>query len=139
MALTYGTLIGIDTIKSNRDETPLQAALVLFTPTGTYAQASGSELLAVDAFIQSQRRDGKAVTLISAALWQPAFDVGNATPGLLLCAYNIAVSGSNITFNLSENAAAGVVDVSTQFADATAIPALGSPMGFIVTFTEAGA
>jgi hypothetical protein len=139
MAVTTGSLLSADTVKANRDETPLQAALVLFTITGTYAQANGSQLLAVDAFIQNQRRDGKAITLISAVLWQPAFDTSSATQGLLLCAYDIAITGSNITFNISENASPGVVDVSTQYADATALPSMGSPMGFLVTFTEAGA
>ena len=136
MAVTQGTLLGIDTVKPARDETPLQAALVLFTISGAYAQANGGELLAVDAFIQSQRRSGKTVTLVGAVLWQPAFDTSSTTQGLLLCAYNLVVSGSNITFSISENAAPGVVDVSTQYPDATALPSMGSPMGFVVTFYE---
>ncbi len=139
MAITYGTLLSIDTVKPYNDETGLQAAQVLFTMSGTYAQASGSELLAVDAFIQNSRRDGKAVTLVAASMWRPAADITNATPGLLLCMYNIAVSGSNITFNISENAAAGIIDVSTQYPDATALPAQGWPFAMLVTFTEAGA
>jgi hypothetical protein len=135
MAVTTGTIQSTSTVKPDRDETTLQAELVLFTISGTYATADGSQILAVDTAIQNSRRNGKTVTLIDAVLYQPAFDA--ATAGLLLGAKTIAVSGSNITFHLTEGSTPNVLDVSTEFTNSTAIPAMGSPMGFLVTFTEA--
>ena len=138
MAVVSGTITSVMTVKADRDETPLQVALVLFTLSGTYAQADNAQLLAVDAAIQNSRRNGKTVTLLDAMLVQPAADAGNATTGgLLLCAKTIAISGSNITFEVTESATAGTVDISTEFADATALPAQGWPFGFYVSFTEA--
>ena len=134
MALTTGTIRSTCTVKPDRDETTLQAELVLFDITGTYDQSANSKILAVDAAIQNSRRNGKTVTLVAAILWQPAFDT--TTAGLLLGAKTLAISGSDITFELTEGATPGVLDVSTELA-AAAIPNMGSPMGFLVTFTEA--
>jgi hypothetical protein len=133
MAQTVGTILSTANIKPDRDETGLQAELVLFTISGTYDQSANSKIAAVDAAIQNSRRNGKTVTLVDAVLYQPAFDTTSA--GLLLGAKTIAVSGSDITFELTEGATAGVLDVSTELA-AAAIPAMGSPMGFLVTFIE---
>jgi hypothetical protein len=133
MAVTTATGQGVNTLKADNDETTLQIALVLFTISGTYAQASNSQLLGVDALIQNSRRNGKTVTLKDAMLFQPAFDT--ATPGLLLGAKTIAISGSDITFELTEGATANTLDLATEFADATAIPAM-TPMGFAVSFVE---
>lgn len=133
MALTLGTIVSTSTVKPDRDETGLQAELVLFTVAGTYAQANGSKVAAVDAAIQNSRRNGKTVTLVDAVLWQPAFD--GVTAGKLLAANTVAVSGSDVTFHVTEGAA-GVLDLATEFADATALPASMSPMGMLVTFTE---
>jgi hypothetical protein len=133
MSLTTGTIVSTSTVKPDRDETGLQAELVLFTISGTYDQSANSKIAAVDAAIQNSRRNGKTVTLVDAVLYQPAFDTTNA--GFLLAAKTIAVSGSDITFELTEAATAGTLDVSTELT-AGAIPAMGSPMGFLVTFTE---
>jgi len=137
MTVASGTITNVSILKGYHDETPLQVALVLFTLSGTYAQADNAQLLAVDAAITANVRNGQAVTLVDAMLYQPAADAGNATTGgLLLCAKTIAVSGSNITFEVTESATAGVIDVSTEFADATALPAQGWPFGFLVSFYE---
>ena len=137
MAVTTGTVWSVDTVKPANDETPLQAARVLFNISGTYAQASGSQLLAVDAAISASRRNGKTVTLISASFYQAAPDVSNATPGLLVCVGPCTVSGSNVTFHLFESATANTIDVTDEYTDATALPSLGWPLGLLVTFTEA--
>ena len=76
------------------------------------------------------------MTLVAAMMVQPGFDTSNATPGLLLCVGPCTVTGSNVTFHLFENAAPGVIDVTTEFPDATPLPSLGSPLGILVDFYE---
>jgi hypothetical protein len=136
MAVTSGTIVGVDTKLPNNLQTPLQAALVLFTISGTYAQSDNSIVSAVATAIQDSRRNGKTVTLVDAMLYQAAFDASSSTAGLLLCAKTIAISGADITFELTESATANTIDVSTELSNGT-IPTLGSPLGFLVTFTEA--
>lgn len=136
MAVTSGTITSVDTKLPNNLQTPLQAALVLFTISGTYAQANGSQLLAVDAAIQNSRRNGKTVNLVQGMFYQAAFDAGSTTQGLLLCIGAVTVSGSNLTFHLYESATPATIDVTDEFADATPLPALGSPLGILVTFYE---
>jgi hypothetical protein len=133
MAITPAAILSTCNVKPDRDETGLQAELVLVTVSGTYAQANGSKASAVDAAISAGRRNGKTVTIVDAVLWQPAFDGLNA--GKLLGATTVAVSGSDVTFHVTEGAA-GVLDLATEYPDATALPASMSPMGFLVTFTE---
>lgn len=136
MTVASGTIWSVDTVLPANEQTPLQAARVLFTISGTYDTSAHAQLLAVDAAISASRRNGKTVTLVAAMLYQAAFDVSSTTAGLLLCAGTIAVSGSNITFNLTESGTANTIDVTDEISNATPIPTQGCPLGFLVSFTE---
>jgi hypothetical protein len=135
MAVTSGTHYSVAMIKGDALFDGLLAALVLFTLSGTYAQADDSILAAVPTAIQNSRRNGRTVTIKDAMIWQAA--QRSDTPGLLLGAKTLAVSGADITFELTAGATQNVLDLSTEFTNATAVPAQASPFGFLVLFTEA--
>lgn len=133
MAVTTGTITSVDTIIPDNRETGLQVARVLFTISGTYAQANNSQIQAVTTAIQNSRRNGKTVTLVDAMVCQPAL----TTDGYILGAKTLAISTADITFELTISASLNTLDMSTEYGDATAIKAQGTPMGFLVSFTEA--
>lgn len=135
MAVTSGTITNIATVKADTASDTLQHAVVLFTMTGTYAQADNSTVAAVGAAITAQRRNGKTVTLKDVMLWQAARK--QSDPGILLGCKTLAVSTDAITFELTLGSSDNVLDLSTEFTDATAIPAQSTPFGVLVSFTEA--
>lgn len=132
MAVTSGTILSVSTLLSDNRSTGLLAVLVLFDISGTYAQADDSTIAAVGAAISASRRNGKTCTLVDACLYQPAL----TTTGYILGAKSLAISTDAINFALTKSASLNTLDVSTEHADATAVPALGTPFGFFVTFTE---
>jgi len=133
MAVTSGTISSVDTVLSDNRENTLQIARVLFTISGTYNQTDNSQITAVATAIQDSRRNGKTVTLKDAMLCQAALDSTNS--GLLLGAKTIAVSGADITFELTEGATANTLDLSTELSAGT-IPTQATPLGFFVSFIE---
>lgn len=133
MAVTSGTVSNVSTIRSEALD-PLQHALVLFTMSGTYAQSDNSILSSVHTAISGSRRNGKTVTLKNAACYQMARKDSN--PALMMGLKTVAISTNDITFEITESATAGTVDLSTELANGT-IPTQIVPFGLIVGFTEA--
>jgi len=134
MAATTGTIQSVTTLKADNDASGgLQHALVLFTISGTYAQADDSIIEDVDGAIQSSRRNGKTVTILDAMLWQPAL----TTTGYILGAKTLTISSDDVTFAITKSSSLNTLDLSTEYTDATALPSLGTPFGFLVSFTEA--
>jgi co-chaperonin GroES (HSP10) len=128
MAVTSGTVHTVNTVDGHGWQ-DLQVALVLFTMSGTYAQADNSILSGVPTLIQESRRNGKTVTMRGVMIGQAARK--ESAPGTILAVKTVAISSSNVTFEVTDG------DYSTEHADATAIPAQSTPFGILVAFTEA--
>jgi len=109
----------------------LQKARVLATlaATETYAQANDCIIPAVATAIQNSRRNGKTVTLVDAIFIQPT--KLTASPYTMYTGSATAVSTADVTFQLNDG------DYTTEYANATACPAVSGPYGIEVTFTEA--
>lgn len=129
MAVTSGTVSSVHTIKSNA-VTDLQVAEILFTMSGTYAQADDSILTGVAALIQNSRRNGKTVTLVDAMRGQPASSPAGA-PTTFMSIKTVAISTADITFEIT------LGDYTTEYTDATAIATQDRPFSLLVAFTEA--
>jgi hypothetical protein len=132
MAVTLGTLHSVQTIRAASMD-PVQIAEVLFTMSGTYAQADDSRLVGVDALIAASRRNGKTCAIKAAMGCQPARKDSN--PALFMGLKTVAVSGADVMFEITEGGAAGQVDLSTELA-AGPIPAQATPFSILVSFTE---
>jgi hypothetical protein len=107
----------------------LQVAQVLFTVSGTYAQADDGQLLTVNALIQNSRRNGKTVTLVDAMCGSAATKASDPSDTLGLS--GVSVSSTTVLFTITDG------DFSTEFADATAVPTQARPFAVLVSFTEA--
>jgi hypothetical protein len=134
MAVVSGTVHSVETIRANALD-PHQVAHVLFTVSGTYAQADNGILSGVPTLIQNSRRNGKTVTIRDAMLYQPARK--SADPSLLMGLKTVAISTNDITFEITETATVNTVEYTTEHADATAVPAQSTPFGLAVAFSEA--
>lgn len=128
MAVVSGTVQTVNTIQADAVD-GLQEALVLFTVSGTYAQANNGQLLGVDALIKASRRNGRTVTLVGAMVGQSASKASN--PAAFMGLKTVAVSTSDVTFEITDG------DYTTEFADATAVPTQSRPFGIRVAFVEA--
>jgi len=128
MAVINGTVWSVATLEADAVSN-LQKALVLFTLTGTYAQADDAALLLVTTAIQNSRRNGKAVTLVGAILDKPATKASD--PAAILGLKTVAVSTTGLTFEVTDG------DFATEFANATAMAAQSRPFSVLVAFTEA--
>lgn len=130
MAVVSGTVHTVNTIDGyGGSVSSLQVAQVLFTVSGTYAQADNGILSGVDALIENSRRNGKAVTLVDAMCGHPATKASD--PTAILAMKTVAVSTNDVTFEITDG------DFATEFADATAVPAQARPFALLVSFTEA--
>lgn len=116
--------------------TPMQKAIITFTPSGTYDQdASESiEITNVDQAIEQSRRNGRTVTLVDAVGWKGARVA--ATPATLHMPTAVSVQNTNdvycTIFTLTEASGVG-----SEYTDDTALPTYQEPMQVLVTFTEA--
>jgi hypothetical protein len=124
MAVTSGTVHSVHTLKSE-SLGPIQIAEIIFTMSGTYAQADNSILAGVAALIQNSRRNGKTVNLMGASPSQAASS-GADYLGLKTC----AIATADVTFELTLNS------YTTEFTNATAIPTQNRPFGMVVSFIE---
>jgi len=106
----------------------IQLAEIFVTPSGTYDQAASEsiEITNADQAIENSRRNGKAVTLISACGGQSAYD---ATNDLHYHFKTAVVSSTTVEATIFKVG-------STEAADA-ALPTFSGPMSVIVAFTEA--
>jgi hypothetical protein len=135
MAVSNGTVWSVETIKAD-DRDPLQFAAVYFNLLAqTYAQANGGILTGIAALINASRRNGKTITLQSAAIWQPARKLG--VEDVFFGLKTVAIAGADITFKVTLGAGGNALDLATEFTDATLLPAQGTPFGLLVGFTEA--
>ncbi len=128
MGVLSATVHSVHTTRSDTLST-LQEAEVLFTVTGTYAQADDCILSGVPTLIQNSRRNGKTVTMRYVMASTPAQSA--VTPTTILGLTSVAISSSDITFGITDN------DYSTEYANATALPATLRPYALKVAFTEA--
>lgn len=113
--------------------TPLQVAEINFEVAGTYVQADNAQLLAVGAAIAASFRDGRTVTLKQAMCGHPARKLSD--PRFMMGLKTIVVSSDDITFEITEAATAGQVDLSTELA-AGAVPDQQEPFTLLVSFTQ---
>ena len=128
MAVVAGTVWSVHTTRSDTLHA-LQECEILFTVSGTYAQAENGILEGVPTLIQASRRNGKTVTMRYVMASTPA--QSNVTPTTFLGLKTVAISSSDITFEITDN------DYSTEYTNATALPALMRPFAIKVAFTEA--
>jgi hypothetical protein len=130
MATVSGTVHTVNTMDGyGGSVSSLQVAQVLFTVSGTYAQADNGILSGVDALIEGSRRNGKTVTLVDAMCGHPATKASD--PAAILGLKTVAVSTNDVTFEITNG------DFSTEFTDATAVPDQARPFAILVSFTEA--
>ena len=130
MAVVSGTVHTVNTMEGyGGSVSSLQIAQILFTVSGTYAQADNGILSGVGTLIQNSRRNGKTVTPIDAMCGHAATKASD--PSAILGLKTVAVSTNDVTFEITDG------DFSTEFADATAVPAQARPFAILVSFTEA--
>lgn len=125
MAVVNGTVHSVHTLKAD-SVGPIQLAEILFTVSGTYAQADNGLLAGIATLIQNSRRNGKTVTMVGLAPSQAANDVNGNYYGLK----TVAISTNDATFEITLNSP------TTEFTDATALPAQSRPFGIAVAFYE---
>jgi hypothetical protein len=130
MAVVSGTVHTVNTIEAYGGSiSSLQIAQILFTVSGTYAQADDAILENVDGLIGESRRNGKTITLVDAMCGHPATKASD--PSATMAMKTVAVSSDDVTFEITNG------DFSTEFTDATAVPAQERPFCVLVSFTEA--
>lgn len=130
MAVVNGTVHSVNGIDGYGGQiSALQVVQILFTVSGTYAQADDGILSGVPTLINNSRRNGKTVTLVDAMCGHPATKAADAAQIMALT--TVAVSGSDITFEITDG------DFTTEYADATAVEAQARPFALLVSFTEA--
>lgn len=132
MAVTSGTVHSVHILKAPDSVDSLGKALVLFTMSGTYAQADDSILEGVPTLIQNSVRNGKTVTMVDVMLGQHTH---RADTGLALGIKTVAISSSDVTFELTLSTTTKYS--TTEFTNATAIPTQAGVFGIEVAFTEA--
>ena len=130
MAVVSGTVTNVVTVPGFAGSvSDLQVAQVLFTLTGTYAQADNGIVSAVATAIQNSRRNGKTVTLIDAMCgWKARIA---SDPSTYMALKTVAVSTADVTFEVTLNS------MSTEYTDATALVATSTDFCMLVSFTEA--
>jgi len=136
MAVVSGTVKEVLIVR-NDDSMPLKEAIVFFSLSGTYAQADNGIVSAVPTAIAAKLRDGKTVTMKAVSVGQIAKKSASAG---WVGMKTVAISSSDITFELTHSTAnspdATAVDLSTEFTDATAVPAMNGLLGIRVMFTS---
>jgi hypothetical protein len=130
MAVSNAVVHSVETLQSDYAQ-PVQVARVLFTiaTTETYAQANNAILSGVPTLIANSRRNGGGtITMVGVAPGQYASKL--ATPEQYLGLKTVAISSSDVTFEVTDNSP------TTEFADATAMAAQSRPFGILVSFIE---
>lgn len=136
MAVVSGTVKEVVVVR-NDDSQPLKECVVYFTLAGTYAQADNGIVSAVPTAIQNKLRDGKTVTMKVVSAAQLA---KKSSAAGWLGLKTVAISTNDVTFELTHSVAntpdATAVDLSTEFTDATAVPAHNGLFGIRVMYTS---
>lgn len=133
MAAVTATNVQIVNIRSESKD-KLQTVLLIFNLTGTYAQADNAIISGIPTLIANARRSGKVPSIKGAMLAQPARKASN--PDLYMALKTVAVSGSDVTCEVTEGATAKTIDYSTELANG-AMPDQETPFGIFVCFEEA--
>ncbi len=128
MALTTGTVSSVQIIKG-ADNSIVHLAMVWFTITGTYDSSLDSSLVGVPTLIQNSKRNGKTVTMVAV---MPAAVGRKGSDNTEMWAKTAAISSADVTFTLVINA-----DLTTEYTNSLAIPAMSAPIGIMVAYTEA--
>src|SRR5690242_3109602 len=103
MAVVNGTVHSVYTLQSDAVGT-VQLAGILFTLSGTYAQADNAQLQNLDTLIGASRRDGfngKAVSILGVALLQHATQ--QTDPSHFMSLKTVALSTTTATFEVTDN------------------------------------
>jgi len=130
MAVVSGTVHSVNGIDGYGGQiSALQVVQILFTIAGTYAQADNGILAGIATLIGDSRRNGKTVTLVDAMCGHPATKESDASA--IMALKTVAIASADITFEITNG------DFSTEFTDATAVPAQARPFALLVSFTEA--
>lgn len=130
MTVVSGTVHSVNTIEAYGGSiSNLQIAQILFTVSGTYAQADDAILEDVADLIGDSRRNGKTITLVDAMGGHPATKASD--PSAILGMKTVAISSADVTFEITNG------DFTTEFTNATAVPEQDRPFALLVSFTEA--
>jgi hypothetical protein len=133
MAAVTATNPQVQTLKS-RAISPFQLAVIFFNLTGTYAQADNAIITGVPTLIANSRRNGRNISLKTVSLYQLARKASD--PTMYMALKTLAISGSDVTCELTHSTTAETPDYTTEFTDATAVPAQSAQFGIIVGFEE---
>lgn len=128
MAVVSGTVSSVDTVRADSVDA-LNWALVLFTVSGTYAQADNGILSGVPTLIQNSRRNGKTATMRGVCVGQTASK--SSDPSAFCSLKTVAISTNDVTFEITD------ASHTAELADATTVPTQDRPFGILVAFTEA--
>lgn len=122
------------TVKSRANQ-PLQFAALYFNlALTTYAQADNVSIVGVPTLIANSRRNARIITLKTVCLWQLARKASD--PALYMGLKTLAISGSDITCELTNGTVAETPDYTTEFTDATLVPAQSTQFGILIGFEE---
>ncbi len=129
VALTVGQAHGFTAPNgSEKETTGNKNILCCFVPitavAGTYASADNANAAAVGAAIAATRRDGRTITLLSAAFAAP----GKLAAGTVIGAKTVAVSTDALTMELTQG------DLSTEVADGALTDTFAEPIQLFVCF-----
>jgi hypothetical protein len=116
------------TIKSLANS-QVQVAEIFVTPSGTYDTGASEsiEITNADQAIENSRRNGKAVTLLSACGGQSAYDAAADKHWHFKTA---VVSSTTVECTIFEVG-------GSEHSNSTALPTFSGPMSVLVAFTEA--
>ena len=121
------------TVKSRATQ-PLQHVALFFNLTGTYAQADNVSIVGVPTLIANARRNARQISLKTVCLFQLARKASD--PAMYMGLKTLTISGSDITAELTHSTVAETPDYTTEFTDATAVPAQSTQFGILVGFEE---
>lgn len=134
MAVVSGTVHSVHILPGyGGSVSPLMAAEVLFTVSGTYAQADNGILSGVPTLIQDSVRNGKTVSMKAVAPGHPATKASDTA--LMMGLKTLTIATNDVTFEITESASANAVDLSTELANG-AVPGQDRPFCMIVFYTE---
>jgi hypothetical protein len=129
MATLSGTITSVSNVRTpagpkfDSSKNQVYVCDIGFTISGTYVQNDNAQLTSVPTAIQNAMKWNRTVTLLDAMFAAPGDENGT-----VIGAKTVAVSGSNITFELTGG------DLSTEHAGAT-LATVGQAIFLSVTFT----
>jgi hypothetical protein len=131
MAVVTGVIESVEIVRAPGVTSSIGLAQVLFSLSGTYAQADDGIIEDVDGAIQNAQQNGKTVTMLGASPGQHSY---NATTGVAVGVGACAISSDDVTFPVTLSTTKNAV--TTEFTNATALPSLSQPLGIFVSFVE---